>query len=210
MHIPRPPRAGSHEDWPAFKGLRRTCHGFAIAPMACGRYAARMSILILMRHAKAVRETEAQGDRARELTERGRRDAGAAAAEIADAGYAPTTIVTSPAARTLATARIVRDALAHAPALVIAEPLYLSEPKAIWSEVRDDLTDGGMIVVGHNPGMHALVADWIDRARDRSGLARAFLEGFPTSAWAVFEMEDGPFDAVAPKLVGGGARPRAD
>jgi len=193
-----------------FKGLRPTCHEFAIAPGGHGSYAAPMSILILMRHAKAVRETEAPSDRARDLTERGRRDAATAAAEIADAGYAPTTIVTSPAARTLATARIVRDALAHAPALVIAEPLYLSAPTVIWSEIRDDLTDGGMIVVGHNPGMHALVADWIDRARDRSALARTFMEGFPTAAWAAFEVRDGMFEALAPKLVGGGARPRAD
>ena len=169
-----------------------------------------MSVLILMRHAKAVRETEAATDRLRELTDRGRRDGATAAAEIVDAGYAPTSIVTSPAARTLATARIVRDALAHAPALVIAEPLYLSTPSMIWAEIRADLTDGGMLVVGHNPGMHALVADWLDRARDRSALARAFMDGFPTSAWAAFEVEEGPYEGVAAKLLGGGARPRGD
>jgi len=169
-----------------------------------------MSILILMRHAKAVRDTEAPSDQLRDLTERGRRDAVTAASEIAAAGHAPTTILTSPATRALATARIVRDTLNFSPALVLAEPLYLSEPETIWSEVRTELTDGALLLVAHNPGLHALVVNWIDLSRDRSALAKAFGEAFPTSAWAAFEVEDAPFDALSPKLVGGGVRPRSD
>ena len=164
-----------------------------------------MSLLILMRHAKAVREHEAASDRVRDLTEAGLRDAAAAAAAIRDAGFAPARMLASPASRTRMTAHAAREALPSVTELVLVEPLYLATAETIWAEVRDAFTATGMMVVGHNPGLHELAAAWIERDRDRSSLARALTDGMATSAWAAFEVEeDAPFGGAV-KLLGGSA-----
>lgn len=164
-----------------------------------------MSLLILMRHAKAVREHEAPNDRARELTEAGLRDAAHTAAAIRDAGFAPARLLVSPASRTRSTARVVRETLASVTELVLVESLYLAAAETIWTEVRANFTATGLMVIGHNPGLHELAAAWIERDRDRSGLARALGEGMATSAWAAFEVEEeAPFGGAA-KLLGGSA-----
>ena len=68
--------------------------------------------LILLRHAKAVREHEAPSDFERGLTERGLNDAAAAGAAIAAVGWDVDVALASPAARTLQTLRTVAPVLA--------------------------------------------------------------------------------------------------
>ena len=164
-----------------------------------------MSILILMRHAKAVREHEAADDRARDLTPAGLRDAAAAAVSMDEAGFAPARILVSPASRTRMSAHAVRRVLSSVTETVVVDSLYLCAPEMIWTEARANFTEAGMMVVGHNPGLHHLIADWIERSRDRSALARGLQEGLATSGWAAFEVTDEPLRALAPKLIGGAA-----
>jgi phosphohistidine phosphatase len=161
-----------------------------------------MGLLILMRHAKAVRDHEAPSDRARGLTGRGRNDSAAAAAALTDQDLSPGVVIASSAVRTRETAAIVRDALKVAAPVTLLDRLYLAEPEAYWDAGRAGLAEGAL-VVGHNPGLHALAATLIDRSGDRSAIGLRLLEGFPTAAWAAFEVGDDALDSVMPRLVGG-------
>lgn len=163
-----------------------------------------MPLLVLMRHAKAVRDHEAPSDRARGLTARGRRDAGAALAALRESGMTPGRIVASSALRTRETAEIVAAGLSGG-APVFRDDLYLAESAAIWEALRPFGADGVM-VVGHNPGLHDLVATLVRRSGDGSTLARHFLGAFATSDWAAFEVEDEPLGSAAAKLVAGFVR----
>lgn len=178
----------------------------SIAFSAQARQMARtMGLIILMRHAKAVRENEAPSDRARGLTQRGRDDALSAAQEMAAQGFGFAAILASDSARTMATARIVAEACPSAPALTPDDTLYLAPPMAIWDAARLHLGEGGLLVVGHNPGMASLIAGWITSASDRSKLARALSSELPTAAWAAFDVENDPAESLRPRLLGGWA-----
>lgn len=161
-----------------------------------------MALIILMRHAKAVRDHEAPSDEARGLKDRGRSDAQAAAREILRQGFRAAAILASSAARTAATADIAAREGMGSGRVLLDKTLYLAEPETIWSSARPRLGEDGLLVVGHNPGIHALVADWLRRAGDRSAVARALGEGFPTSAWAAFDVEDEPMESLSPRLLG--------
>jgi len=159
-----------------------------------------MGLLVLLRHAKAVRDHEAESDRARELTPRGRRDAAAAGRALVEAGLAPLTMRVSPSARTRATAHIVRPLLAAPPAVELIEPLYMAGPQEIWRECADAV-DAGVMVVGHNPGLHALAVLLAGRSGERSQLVRRFAEGLPTSAWAAFDVEGDALQSTSARLL---------
>ncbi|MDX2235471.1 MAG: histidine phosphatase family protein [Hyphomonadaceae bacterium] len=161
-----------------------------------------MGLLILLRHSKAEREHEAPSDRARALTGRGRSDAAAAAIALREAAVTIGAVLASSAVRTRETAGIVRDALNLAAPVTLLDRLYLAEPDVIWAAARGAVGDGAM-VVGHNPGLHALVASFIDRSGDRSSLARGFLQDFPTAAWAAFDADNDDLESVAPRFLGG-------
>lgn len=159
-----------------------------------------MGLLILLRHAKAVRDHEAESDRARDLTPRGRRDASAAGRALVEANLAPRTMRVSPSARTRATAHIVRPMFSDAPSIEVSESLYMAGPEEIWDECADAI-DAGVIIVGHNPGLHALAALLAARSGERSQLARRLAEGLPTSAWAAFQVDSDALPSTSAKLL---------
>jgi phosphohistidine phosphatase len=162
-------------------------------------------ILILMRHAKAVRETEAASDRARGLTTRGRREAAEAAAAMRAQGFAPSVVRASSAVRTVETAVIVGGAIAPDIEGRFVDGLYLAGAATIWNDAMSAAlgNDGVLLVVGHNPGMHELVAELVERSGDRSALARGFLSDMPTASWIAFEVEGGDLESSGARLVGG-------
>lgn len=164
-----------------------------------------MTVLILMRHAKAVREHEAASDRARGLTSRGRREAALAAAAMRDQGMAPTAAHASNAVRTVETAVIVGGDIAPQTEVAYVDDLYLAGPETIWEDAMraSRPAHASVLMVGHNPGLHELVILLIERSGDRSALARAFLNDMPTASWAAFEVEGGDLDSTTSRLIGG-------
>ncbi len=158
-----------------------------------------MKTLILLRHAKAVRDHEAPSDRARVLTSRGRRDAAAAGAALSAAGLKPDFALISPAARTRETAHIALGDVAPLDTRV-DEELYLCEPETIWAAARGIAADV-VIVVGHNPGLHALAAHLVAQSHDNSRTARALREDFPTSAFAAFSIDGDSIEAPGARLI---------
>lgn len=157
-----------------------------------------MRTLILMRHAKAVRAHEADSDEARGLTGRGRREAAAAGAAIADAGLKPTLALVSAAERTRETAEHgLRDFELEAR---FEDALYHAAPESIWDAFSASDADS-VVIVGHNPGVGDLVSRLVHQAHDGSKLAREFSSHFPTAAFAAFEIKGDLLRAAGPRLI---------
>lgn len=142
--------------------------------------------LVLLRHAKA--DWPDVPDHERPLADRGRLDAPAAGRRLADDGIAPDLVLCSTAARTRETWKLAAHELPHRPRTVYEERLYdasLGELLALLTETPDDVTS--LLVVGHNPGMHALTEALTGSAED-APLAHVKQTGFPTAAFSVLTL----------------------
>jgi phosphohistidine phosphatase len=134
--------------------------------------------LTLLRHAKSSWDDPALPDRERPLSARGERDAPRMAKRYRAAGATPDLILTSPAKRALATARIFADALGEVAGKLVIEPeLYLATPAELLAVLAkhgaaagripgrlSDNIPGDILIVAHNPGLTELVnrllPDW--------------------------------------------------
>jgi phosphohistidine phosphatase len=155
-------------------------------------------LLILMRHAKAVRPEDARSDEARGLTPQGRRDAALTAAHMREAGLEPVHALVSPAERTRQTAAIVAETFDQL-AVEFVPTLYLAEPRTILQTALAK-PRSCLLMVGHNPGLHELTIDFLDQAHDRSKLARELRERFTTSCYAAFTLSGETVTAPGPAL----------
>jgi len=139
--------------------------------------------IVILRHAKA--DWPQVADHDRPLAERGRRDAPVAGRWLATTGITPELTLCSTATRTRETWKLLVHELPRRPRTVYDERLYeasLGELIAVINEVSDDIRD--LMLVGHNPGMHAL-ADALAGEADKDARIRMDRNGFPTSAMAV-------------------------
>ncbi|OKI08182.1 phosphohistidine phosphatase [Streptomyces sp. CB02923] len=139
--------------------------------------------IVLLRHAKA--DWSQESDHERPLAERGRKEAPVAGHWLAGAGISPDLTLCSTAARTRETWKLVVGELPQRPRTVYEERLYeasLGELIALLNETSDEVDD--LMLVGHNPGMHAL-ADALAGEAEGDLLPRMNRSGFPTAAIAV-------------------------
>lgn len=145
-----------------------------------------MPLLIAMRHAKAVDRMQAEDDFDRGLTERGVSDADRAARAIESAGLTVTHALVSPARRTRETwkriSASVGDPKVHDPMA-----LYHASPEMLERAIAEQLEQGAeaIMLVGHNPGIGALVHLLAGQAEAASDLPY----GWPTSALAAFTVD---------------------
>ncbi|MER8045211.1 histidine phosphatase family protein [Streptomyces sp. NPDC094032] len=139
--------------------------------------------IVLFRHAKA--DWPQTSDHERPLADRGRTDAPVAGRRLAASGVSLDLALCSTAARTRETWKLAVQELPERPKTVYEERLYeasLGELIAVVNETPD--TVNGLLLIGHNPGMHAL-ADALSGEVEGDALARMSRSGFPTSAFAV-------------------------
>ncbi|MFG2190904.1 SixA phosphatase family protein [Streptomyces sp. NPDC048639] len=139
--------------------------------------------LVLLRHAKA--DWPEVSDHERPLAERGRKEAPVAGRWLAGTGISPGLTLCSTAIRTRETWKLVVHELPERPKTVYEERLYdasLGELIALLNETPDDVRD--LLLVGHNPGMHAL-ADALAGEAEGDTLVRMNRSGFPTASVAV-------------------------
>lgn len=157
-----------------------------------------MRTLILLRHAKAVRPHEAESDKARGLTGRGRREAALAGAAMAEAGLTPSLALVSTSQRTRETAEhgLAKFKLETE----FEEALYHAEPESIWDAFTASDAES-VIIVGHNPGIGELVSMLVHQAHDGSRLARDLVSHFPTAAFAAFQIRGDILEAAGPSLL---------
>ena len=135
----------------------------------------------MVRHAKAGHAPGLR-DSERPLTSGGERDATAVGEEIRP--LSPGLVLCSPSVRTRRTAELLG---LDAP-VEIERDIYEAYPDDLFGVLRR--TDGeiaSVVLVGHNPGVHELVAALTDTR----------LDGFPPGAYAVIEL-DVPWEDAAP------------
>ncbi len=109
-----------------------------------------MKTLTILRHAKSSWKEAGASDRERPLSRRGERDAPAMGSRILDAGIRPSLIMSSPAVRAWATAKIVARAISYR----IPPPLYLADTERLLDLLaQQDNAFNSIMIVGHNPGL---------------------------------------------------------
>jgi phosphohistidine phosphatase len=147
-----------------------------------------MKTLLILRHAKSQSDAPA-GDRARELTERGHRNAAAMGAHIHNLIGTPDAIIASDATRARQTAEIVAPAVDLTAPLTVEPRIYAADPDTLLAVVRripDEIQTA--IIVGHNPGFEELAAALAGNPEHGVRL--------PTSGLAVLEFDVERWDAV--------------
>lgn len=153
-----------------------------------------MRQLLLMRHAKAVREL-GLSDHARSLTQRGREDTVRVARFLQDHKLNPDLAIASDAKRTRETLELATGQFIPAPTTRLEANLYLAEPFAILKAIRaTPPTVSTLLVVGHNPGIHELALALAGRGQ-QADVERLTLS-FPTAAVAIVNL-DCEWSAVA-------------
>ena len=150
--------------------------------------------LSLLRHAKSSWDEPDLGDHERQLTKRGTKAACRIARYIADNDLRPDLILCSDAIRTLATLTLLRPALGQpAPRTVITAGLYLANPSQIMSVMSLETGKAPpgsaphVMVIGHNPGLHALALS-LSRGGSKRDLSELAMK-YPTAALAHFILD---------------------
>ncbi|MCG8443964.1 MAG: histidine phosphatase family protein [Caulobacterales bacterium] len=149
-----------------------------------------MRYLILLRHAKAVRDHEAQTDFERGLTKRGRLEARRAGELIARAGLRPDRALISPARRTSETFAALATNVGEAH---FEEDLYLAPARSVLRLARAAGEADTVLVIGHNPGLKEVGLRLSETGGGHNAWARERLElGFPTAWASVFAVDGSP------------------
>ena len=153
--------------------------------------------LVIMRHAKA--EATAPSDHERALAARGKDDAEAAGRWLGEQGISPDAALVSDALRTRETwAEVVSAAGWDESVADFSEGLYAAGADSAFDLLREvDAEASTLVVIGHNPTM-AYVAELIDDGEgDGDAITGMVTRGFPTSAVAVFAVDD-PWSDLGP------------
>jgi phosphohistidine phosphatase len=150
-----------------------------------------MLTLSILRHAKSSWADPELDDHDRPLAKRGAKAIPILAKFMRQAKLRPTLALCSDAMRTRATLTLLLAELGPpAPRVVYDETLYLASPQIIRSVISEVENEPHILLVGHNPGLHALALELVGEG-DRKMLA-ALAQEFPTGALAVLS-----FDAVS-------------
>ena len=131
-----------------------------------------MKRLTLIRHAKSSWKYPGLADFERPLNKRGERDAPRMGRWLASRNSRPEALVSSPAERAAATARVIASELGLDPReICFDERIYLAGVWALFDVVHDfDDQIGEVFLFGHNPGMTDFCND----------LTAAGIENLPT------------------------------
>jgi len=114
-----------------------------------------MKSITLLRHAKSSWQASGLADRERPLNERGLRDAPVMGERISAQDIRPSLVVSSPAARAWATAKLIADSISYPREFLQRDDrLYLASVESIVDVIADqDQGFNHIMLVGHNPGM---------------------------------------------------------
>lgn len=117
-----------------------------------------MKTMLLLRHAKSSWKHPELADHDRPLNKRGKRTAPRVSALLQDADLIPDLILCSSAVRAHTTALLVAKACAYEAEIKRIRKLYLAEPQT-YVEVLRQVAEkhARVLVVGHNPGLEALI-----------------------------------------------------
>jgi len=143
-----------------------------------------MKTLLVMRHAKSSWKEAEQADEQRPLNKRGQRDAPRMGRLLRETGLVPQAILSSTAERARQTALAAAEASGFEGEIQFEASLYAAPAEnylALLHALPAELQT--VMVIGHNPGIEALVADLTGEDEHLSTAAIARLE-LPIERWA--------------------------
>lgn len=154
-------------------------------------------LLYLLRHAKALPEDGALGDRGRPLNEVGLKASADMAAYAVRHAIAPERVLCSPATRTRMTLEAFSALWKPVPVIQYVEPLYLASTGELLAELQA-LPDSvrSVMLVGHNPGLQ-LLALLLCGGKDSAALD-ALSFSYPTGGLATLRLDINGWAAIAP------------
>ncbi len=153
-----------------------------------------MKTLGLLRHAKSSWDDIDKRDFDRGLNDRGRRGARLIGEHIADYGIYWDTLLASPAERVRATLEgAVPNLAPH-----WDERLYLASVETIFDTLREKGGDADAVLIsGHNPGLQEVLFALVSPSAE-DALFDSAATKFPTGTLAVFELDIGDWQDIAP------------
>nr|WP_106410477.1 MULTISPECIES: histidine phosphatase family protein [Pseudofrankia] len=139
--------------------------------------------LMLLRHAKSDWADAETADAERPLSRDGREACKLVAEHVSVERLAPDLILCSSALRTRQTLQRLASALPPEVPVLTEDRLYLAGPDELLARLRE-VDDGvpSLLLVGHNPGIHALAVGLLPPAD------RVKIPTFPTGALAVLDL----------------------
>lgn len=147
-----------------------------------------MKTLLLLRHAKSSWKDSELEDHDRPLNKRGKRTAPSMGALLQDESLVPDLILCSSAVRTHDTAVLVAEACNYDGKIEQTRKLYLAEPQAYVKVLRQvDEEYERVLVVGHNPGVEAVLQALTHEAVTMPTAALAYIE-LPLERWSDLDM----------------------
>lgn len=151
-----------------------------------------MKTLLVLRHAKSSWDDPNLRDHDRPLNPRGVRDAPRMGRLLVEEDLVPDLVLSSTAVRAVATAELALGVMENAPKIETTRDLYHASPDT-YLEVLAARADRAArpMVVGHNPGITALVTR-----------LTGICEEMPTAALAAVELDIGSWDEI-PSATGG-------
>jgi len=149
-----------------------------------------MLTLTLLRHAKSAWDDPTLDDHERPLAPRGEKAAPMIGRHLTRAAAAPDLVLCSTAMRTRQTLALVLLEMTAKPAEILYEDaLYLATPSQLRARLAAVATTvGHVMIVGHNPGLHALALELTGTGPKRAVVQLA--KKFPTAALAVIDFPD--------------------
>ncbi len=147
-----------------------------------------MPRLILLRHATAERAGPGQTDHDRALTKGGRKESKAVGKTLARRGEAVDLVLSSDSRRTRETWEGVAEKLGGAPEVRFLRSLFEAQNYVPIIKAEGGEADA-ILVVGHNPAMHATALTLAESLAGRDG--DKLRAGFPKAALAIFDFEGG-------------------
>jgi phosphohistidine phosphatase len=149
-----------------------------------------MLTLSLLRHAKSAWDDPTLGDHDRPLAPRGEKAAPAMGRFIATHDLVPELVLCSTAMRTRQTIALALLEMPRKPSDILYEDdVYLATPTALRARLAQvDDTVRHIMIVGHNPGLHALALELTGTGARRAVIDMA--RKFSTAALAVIDFHD--------------------
>ena len=147
-----------------------------------------MKTLLLLRHAKSSWNDPELEDHDRPLNKRGKRTAPLMGALLQDESLVPDLILCSSAVRAYNTALLVAEACDYGGEIKETRRLYLAEPRTYVEVLRKVAEEyERVLVVGHNPGIEALLQGLTQEAMTMPTAALAYVE-LPLKRWKDFDL----------------------
>jgi len=160
--------------------------------------------LYLVRHAKTRQESIDNSDFSRELTDRGYRDASLIGAYCKKQGYAIDMIISSPAARAIATAELMATQMDYPfENIHTNEELYMASVRS-FLQVINQLKDewGNVLITSHNPSITYLGEHISDAEVGNMPTGSAMAISFETNHWAEISQNSGVLNSFfSPRMI---------